>query len=233
MDIPFFYEKEWQAAGQFTLSEDTSRHCTQVLRMKHGDAIRLTNGRGRLGTATIIKTDKRASEVLVQDPVQHNPPARNITVGISLLKNASRLEWFLEKATEIGVSGIVPLICHRTEKQHTRHDRLGNILIAAMLQSQQTWLPVLSPVTSFSEALALPHAGRFIAHCEEQQRSSILQLSTSGDSLVLIGPEGDFTTDEIAQAIGAGFLAVSLGETRLRSETAGMVAVALLNAAGK
>jgi 16S rRNA (uracil1498-N3)-methyltransferase len=153
---------------------------------------------------------------------------------MALLKNASRYEWFLEKATEIGVTGIIPLLSDRTEKQHFRQDRMQNILVSALLQSQQTWLPVLYPPTRVEEVIRqAKQEQRLIAHClEEGERRSLAKLVHSTDAmteqLILIGPEGDFTKPEIAGALEHGFLPVTLGETRLRTETAGVAAAALM-----
>jgi 16S rRNA (uracil1498-N3)-methyltransferase len=158
-----------------------------------------------------------------------------VTVAISLLKNASRFEWFLEKATEIGVSGIVPLLCERTEKEHARIDRLRSILVSAMLQSQQAWLPELSEPMGFSELVGRPASGgRYIAHCLEAPLStdSLADWRKTADGvppqLILIGPEGDFSPKEVEAALKEGFLPVTLGENRLRTETAGVVAATLL-----
>ena len=152
-------------------------------------------------------------------------------MAVSLVKNTARFEWFLEKATEIGVSEIMPLLCARTERQRFRHDRMQAILISAMLQSQQCRLPVLREPLKFDQLLKTAQQdNRFIAHCLPQQKQSLYELLTNikGSSLMLIGPEGDFTTGEIAQALQQHFIPVTLGETRLRTETAGIVAAAWL-----
>ena len=161
--------------------------------------------------------------------VETPKPAPN-TIAISLVKNAHRFEWFLEKATEIGISRIIPLLCTRTEKQHFRYDRMKGILVSAMLQSQQAWLPLLDEPVRFNEFLRRDISGqKFIAHCEEDARNPLaLQLQKGQGKLVCIGPEGDFTIDEIYTATSNGFLPVSLGNTRLRTETAGIVAATLL-----
>ena len=160
----------------------------------------------------------------------HNSP--KITIAISLLKNTNRFEWFLEKATEIGVSEIIPLICERTEKQKFRYDRMKGICISAMLQSQQTWLPILHEPKQFNH-LAIEQFGtqqKFIAHCNEASgKKNLSTFQPLNHSTILIGPEGDFTKQEIELALQNGFTPVSLGETRLRSETAGVVASVLLS----
>lgn len=229
MALPYFYESELTpGTTAFTLSEETSKHCVQVLRMKNGDQLNLTDGKGNLFPATILSADKKHTEVKIGAVSGAPALKRKVAIGISLLKNAARFEWFLEKATEIGVSEIIPLICERTERQHFRHDRMNNILVAAMLQSQQAWLPVLhEPVKSF-DALAFPRQQKLIAHCENGEKRDVKDLDISGDVLMLIGPEGDFSPAEIQRAQEIGFIPVSLGQTRLRTETAGVVAATLL-----
>jgi 16S rRNA (uracil1498-N3)-methyltransferase len=229
MALPYFYEHGITAGtNAFTLSEETSKHCVQVLRMKTGDQLNITDGKGHLFTATILSPDKKHTEVKIETSAFNAPLERKIAIGISLLKNNSRFEWLLEKATEIGIGEIIPLICHRTERQHFRHDRMNNILIAAMLQSQQTWLPVLSRPIPFREVLSLTHAQKLIAHCETQQKQELKDTSIKGEVLILVGPEGDFSAEEISAALQNNFQPVSLGQTRLRTETAGVVAAAIL-----
>jgi 16S rRNA (uracil1498-N3)-methyltransferase len=231
MTLPYFYEQSIRipASSRFMLSEETSKHCIQVLRMKMGDLLHLTDGRGYLFTASIATADKKYCEVNIENSEFRNHNTRKISIGVSLLKNAGRFEWFLEKATEIGVYEIIPLLCQRTEKQHFRQDRMNNILIAAMLQSQQTWLPVLSVPTTFENViLQTEYQQRLIAHCEEDKRNVIRELKLESDIQILIGPEGDFSPAEIQAALNRNYLPVTLGETRLRTETAGVVAASLL-----
>ena len=139
MALPFFYLSSYDsAATELILDEDNSRHVVQVLRMQPGEALQLTDGKGALLTAVIVEDHKKKCRVRIESAIFQPPPGRKVVVAISLLKNASRFEWFLEKATEIGVGSIIPLLCERTEKQHARIDRLRNILVSAMLQSQQS-----------------------------------------------------------------------------------------------
>src|SRR6187455_2911945 len=154
MTLPFFYINEYNTAQkEIGLDEDTSRHVVQVLRMKEGEKLNLTDGKGNLITAEIIDDHKKHCAVKVQ-ATSHGPRAAGkITIAISLLKNTNRFEWFLEKATEIGVSEIIPLICERTEKQKFRFDRMQGICISAMLQSQQVWLPVLHEPIGFEDLM--------------------------------------------------------------------------------
>lgn len=238
MQLPFFYINEYDASQkQIVLDEDTSRHVTQVLRMKEAEKLNLTDGKGSLINAEITEAHKKHCLVNVQHSTFSIQHSKKITIAISLLKNNSRFEWFLEKATEIGVSEIIPLICERTEKQKFRYDRMKGICISAMLQSQQTWLPALREPKQFNH-LAIEQfdeTQKLIAHCDKGERKMLssvvtdhLLMKSFRSSLILIGPEGDFTTAEIEFALQNDFIPVSLGETRLRTETAGIVSATLL-----
>jgi 16S rRNA (uracil1498-N3)-methyltransferase len=187
---------------------------------------------GTLVTAVISTAHKKNCVVKVQHKSYKEQGTKRTTIAISLVKNASRFEWFLEKATEIGVTEIIPLICERTERQYFRYERMKGILVSAMLQSQQVWLPVLSEPVKFENLTIaeFENSVKLIAHCEEtnKQPFSNFQISSSSNYIILIGPEGDFTPAEIELALQNNFQPVSLGETRLRTETAGMVAATLL-----
>ena len=231
MALPFFYKADLDLkTTQEILDEDTSKHIVQVLRMQNGEKIQLTDGKGNLYTAEIVDDNRKKCELKILSCSSHPSSSKKITIAISLVKNSTRFEWFLEKATEIGVSEIVPLLCSRTEKQHFRHERMKSILISAMLQSQQTWLPILHEPTKFSNFLHSAVTGKkFIAHCEAgEPRIELKGYHPFGDSCMLIGPEGDFSLDEIELALENNFLPVTLGNTRLRTETAGVVAAVLL-----
>ncbi len=230
MTIPYFYEKNiLNNASHFILSEETSRHCIQVLRMKIGEKLHLTDGKGNLFTASIAEADKKNCAVKIESLNYTKEKEKKICIAVSLIKNTTRFEWFLEKATEMGVIEIIPLLCSRTERQHFRFDRMNNILIAAMLQSQQTWLPVLQMPTSLQIVIdQSSYIQKLIAHCEVDEKKTLGQLKIENSVQMLIGPEGDFTSDEIKSAIQKKYLPVSLGNTRLRTETAGITAAALL-----
>lgn len=232
MALPFFYIAHADEQPVIELEEETARHIVQVLRMKEGGQLNLTDGKGHLLSCEIISTGKKHCSVRVHKKAIHPVPERKISIAISLVKNPGRFEWFLEKATEIGVSEIIPLICARTEKEKFRHDRLNTICISAMLQSQQVWLPILHEPVKFEELNKWKSATgmNLIAHCDDAEKSGLQQvrISTSAHTLICIGPEGDFTPDEIAQALKEGFHPVTLGKTRLRTETAGIVAASML-----
>jgi 16S rRNA (uracil1498-N3)-methyltransferase len=197
--------------------------------MKQGDRLHLTDGRGQLATAEIAEEYKKKCSVKIISLQSIDPPPRKITIAISLLKNNHRFEWFLEKATEIGIAEIIPLICERTERQHFRSDRMKNVLVSAMLQSQQSWLPVLQePVAVDALLPQLLQQHKFIAHCIDGEKRNLRGAPGVEPQIILIGPEGDFTAAEIELALQQGFVPVTLGDTRLRTETAGVVAAALL-----
>jgi 16S rRNA (uracil1498-N3)-methyltransferase len=235
MNPPFFYIKEYDASQkQIVLDEEVSKHIISVLRMKKGENLNLTDGNGNLITAEITDDHKKHCKVEVKESSIRHPVSRKVTIGISLLKNSNRFEWFLEKATEIGINEIIPLLCSRTEKQKFRKDRMQNILVSAMLQSQQCWLPLLHEPLAyelvFRQQDVINASQKFIAHCIEDQKRNLADLVNEAlpSQIILIGPEGDFTADEVQLSIQHHFDAVSLGETRLRAETAGMVAATLL-----
>ena len=233
MALPFFYIPAFESGQRVvTLDEDTSKHVVSVLRMQKGEQLHLANGEGYLLTAEVADDHRKKCVVNIVEErfVAHN--TRKVTVAISLLKNASRLEWFLEKATEIGISEIVPLLCERTERQHFRYDRMQGILISAMLQSQQVWMPKLhepQPLLQLVEQATQQQ--KFIAHCLEEERTSLATAVNVNmtSQIILIGPEGDFSKAEIDHALAHNFAPVILGETRLRTETAGVVAATLLS----
>lgn len=231
MALPFFYSEDIEIdTTQFTLNEDTSKHVVQVLRMQIGDRLQLTDGKGNLFMAEIIDDNRKKSLVKILSCSNHPTIEKRITIAISLVKNSTRFEWFLEKATEIGVREIIPLICSRTEKQHFRHDRIKSILISAMLQSQQSWLLKMLEPVKFSTFVQQPFEGQqFIAHCEDSKpRNELTTYQPFNTATILIGPEGDFSVDEIELALNHNFKPVVLGETRLRTETAAVVAATLL-----
>lgn len=233
MAYPFFYEPAY-AGGQepFRLSEDTAHHVATVLRMRTGESLYLTNGKGSRVLVTLESVDKKKAWVRAAGPEPAGVPAAApvpLIIGVSLLKNSARFEWMLEKCTEIGATAMLPLLCARTERQHFRPDRMRQLIVSAMLQSQQVWLPEMPDPLPLAEAVGQPFEGRsYIAHCLPGQKQRLRQHPEQVPARILIGPEGDFTPDEIAHAQAQGWMPVELGETRLRTETAAMVAAAIL-----
>jgi 16S rRNA (uracil1498-N3)-methyltransferase len=232
MASPYFYFAHLTAmADEFALNESSSRHIVQVLRMQTGEYLRLTDGKGLAVLATIREANKKRCLVKITEKQKQDEPRRKIKMAVSLLKNAARFEWFLEKATELGVSEIIPLRCARTEKQQFRMERMQGILESALIQSQQVWMPVIHEPKPFTDWIEWAQADqKFIAHCDpgaKRKLSEMTDISLSSQ-LIGIGPEGDFSEEEIKRAIDSGFIAVELGEHRLRSETAALAAAAIL-----
>lgn len=230
MAVPYFYEPLITSSTHvYTISEETSKHCVQVLRMKEGDRIDVTNGMGQIFEASITVAHKKNTQVQISAERTEPAPNQKIILGISLLKNAVRLEWLFEKATEMGVHTIVPLICERTIHERFKMERMQNILQSAMIQSQQACLPILSSPLDFNSFLTNYKAGQqLIAHCEPTEKKSIKNIKLEDDCILLIGPEGDFSPNEIDQAISSQYQAIGLGPTRLRTETAGLFALSVL-----
>lgn len=208
------------------LDPEESRHCVKVLRLRVGDTVYLTDGRGHLieGTLTSAKSDQCVVGIISKtfQPRRYS----ELHVAIAPPKNPDRLEWFAEKATEIGIDRITPLICEHAERKTLKTDRLHKIILAAMKQSLHTRAPQLEPPAIFSEFIKRPIQGqRFIAWCESGEENQLFSLfQPEHPSTILIGPEGDFSVNEVSQAKEAGFVPVSLGGSRLRIETAGLVA---------
>jgi 16S rRNA (uracil1498-N3)-methyltransferase len=230
MSVPYFYEP-LIATGmtQFTLSEPSSKHCVQVLRMDVGENLEITNGAGGLFHATIQVAHKKNAVVSITSSIQNERPQQKLQLGISLLKNAVRLEWLFEKATEMGLTTITPLLCERTIHERFKTERMQQIIQSAMIQSQQTWLPVLTEPIPFQQFIEQATASqKLIAHCEPLQKTSIKSIEPSNDLVLLIGPEGDFAPTEIEAAIAKDFTPIDLGPTRLRTETAGIFALSVL-----
>ena len=230
MSIPYFYEPSI-LSGQtsFTLNEISSKHCVQVLRMQENQRVDITNGLGYLFEATILNAHKKNTIVQIQSEKFIAAPSQKITLGIGLLKNLTRLEWLLEKATEMGVYEILPLLCEHTLFEKFKLERFQNILQSAMIQSQQVWLPILDTPVKFKEAIQNQKQGqKLIAHCEDGNKTNIKEIEASADLLLFIGPEGDFSSTEIELALANNYQAIHLGPTRLRTETAALFALSVL-----
>mgnify|MGYP000876394053 CR=1 FL=1 len=216
------------------LSEEESMHCAKVLRLSAGSPIRLTNGKGYWFDAVVTMPHAKRCGIEITGMQFCEPRHRHLHLAIAPTKNIDRFEWFLEKATEIGIGAITPLLCEHSERKNVNPERLERILVSAMKQSMQPWIPTLNPLTSITELIAsATEPMRFIAHCEDGPKHTIQELYTSGEPvLILIGPEGDFSPAEIQTALEAHFRPVTLGHHRLRTETAGVTAthtIALLN----
>jgi 16S rRNA (uracil1498-N3)-methyltransferase len=213
----------------YVLSGDESRHAVKVLRLGMGSLLHLVDGRGTLYEAEVIVASPRGCEVRVVSVAEgHGRRGYRLTMAVAPTKNGDRYEWFLEKATEIGLDAVVPVECANSERRVFNSSRAGKVLVSAMKQSLKASLPELAPLTPLREILERPFDGvKLIAHCRESKRIQITEvLPEGGDTLILIGPEGDFTVGEVELALANGFVPISLGESRLRTETAALVAVA-------
>jgi len=230
--MQLFYNPQLdQSASQFMFSEEESKHLIKVLRKKEGDLVHITNGKGYLFEAKIISADTKKCKAEVIDTNKIHQKMHWFHLVVAPTKMNDRFEWLLEKATEIGVNEITPIICNNSERKIVKIERMEKVILSAMKQSLQTYLPKLNAPISYKEFLTKTHKGLlFIAHCEEDEKLELKRrVAPDKDVTILIGPEGDFSQSEIKQAYESGFLPVSLGENRLRTETAAIVACTTVN----
>lgn len=229
----FFYDGSLNANTTVALEADTAKHIWQVLRMDAGDRILLTDGKGHLAEGSINSAERHKCNVHIEKVVFQKRPGSLLHLCVGFTKNNSRNEWLLEKATEFGACTIAPLAVHRSEKVHVRSDRWMKILQSAVLQSQQPYLPVLTDVMPLQKVLKQFSSApqKLIAHClpNDNKKPLIEMLKPGMDTLMLIGPEGDFDADEVNLCLEHGCAPVSLGEQRLRTETAAMMVAAYFN----
>jgi 16S rRNA (uracil1498-N3)-methyltransferase len=215
----------------YGFDKEESRHC-KVLRLKTGDKVYLTDGRGTMFEAEITDNDQAATKVkIIKTHVEYNKRPFYLHIAIAPTKSPDRFEWFLEKATEIGIDEITPIICGRSEKTHLKPDRLEKIVASAMKQSFSAYLPRINPARPFNDLVKESVLSqKFIAYCNEAERLELKSMcQPEKPALILIGPEGDFTENEIDMAKKNHFVPISLGNSRLRTETAGMVACTIVN----
>ncbi len=248
----FFYQSKLREGDRISLPEGTAKHIGQVLRMAQGEAMQLTDGQGMMADCRLSEVGKKrvSAEVLTVEMMAESSP--QLRLGIAFTKNASRNEWLLEKATELGVRRITPLITERGNKERIRSERWNAILTSAMLQSKQAWLPVLDMPMSLNTVFENAASQILIAHCMDElaplpmtervrlptpvgegssdsflcARQPIAGALKKGENaVILIGPEGDFSAAEVILAEAAGATEISLGPNRLRTETAALVAI--------
>jgi len=209
------------------LPEEESQHAVKVLRLQVGEEITLIDGAGGFFKAKITNPHpKHCSFEITETILEYGKRDFNLHIAIAPTKNIERLEWFIEKATEIGIDEITPIICRFSERKVIKAERLEKIIVSASKQSLKAYFPKLNPLCSFDELIKNQQASqKFIAHCyDEDKRLLQNEVQKSNDVLILIGPEGDFSREEVQKAMSAGFIPVSLGNSRLRTETAGVVA---------
>jgi 16S rRNA (uracil1498-N3)-methyltransferase len=218
-----FYKTRIEGKTQ-ELDEQESRHAVRVLRLLKGDPVILVDGAGGWYEAVIEEAHPKRCILEIRSFTEgHSPLPYHLHIAISPTRSIDRFEWFLEKATEIGISEITPLICERTERKQVKSERLEKIIVSAMKQSLRAYKPLLSGPVQLSDFLRRDVSGtRGIAHCHHTHRLTLSELEQSGRYTVLIGPEGDFTGEEVSEAVSAGYLPFQLAESRLRTETAGI-----------
>jgi 16S rRNA (uracil1498-N3)-methyltransferase len=211
----------------YILNEEESKHCVRVLRLKVQDIVYLIDGVGGFYHARIIDANPKQCKVFVYQKFEEFGKRNyHLTIAIAPTKNIERFEWFLEKATEIGVDRIIPIVCQQSERKIIKLERLNKIIVEAIKQSKQSYLPQLAEICTYKENINNAFTGKkLIAFCSEEEKTYLKNSVLPGENaLILIGPEGDFSPDEIKQAFEKGFTGVSMGNNRLRTETAGIVA---------
>lgn len=222
-----FYAPEISAETiQYVLSEEESKHCIRVLRMKQGGTLNLLNGKGQESTAIILDAHPKKCQLQIVETIQHTKPINEIHLGIAPTKNMDRMEWFLEKATEIGITKLTFLKCDHSERGQLKLDRLEKIAVSAMKQSQRFYLPSLIDLVPFSSFVQANPNG-FIGHCYPGEKMALSHIPNVRP--FLIGPEGDFSENEVQLALDHGYHPVSLSDYRLRTETAALMAVMKLS----
>ena len=223
-----FYSNFNNSDSDIILDEIDSKHLSKSLRKKMGDIIRITNGNGLEINGKIIRLGKNI-KVSVTNKKQHKKADISIHVAMSPLKNPSRFEWFVEKSTEIGISEITPIITKFSEKRKINIDRLNKIVISSMKQSNQFYLPKVNLITSFDDFLKLNKDYKLIAHLKNNNSFNKKSIANKDQIVIMIGPEGGFSEEEILKASKEKVREISFGKNRLRSETAGVFAVSIIN----
>lgn len=214
----------------FLLNEEESKHAIRVLRLQPGDIIHLIDGRGGLFKTEILEAHpKRTSLTILEVVKEFGKTSYELHLAVGPTKNIDRIEWFLEKATEIGIHEFTPVICARSERKEVKVERLEKVAIAAAKQSLKAYVPKINPAISFAKFIenqSHETSIKGIAHCVDSEKKYInTTFNAHQRYLILIGPEGDFSEQEITLALAAGFVPLSLGEARLRTETAALAAV--------
>ncbi|MEJ6777676.1 MAG: 16S rRNA (uracil(1498)-N(3))-methyltransferase [Crocinitomicaceae bacterium] len=206
---------------KYRLSEEESKHVVRVLRMKTGDEIGILNGKGSLYTCEIVVDNPKRCDLKVNGVKTENKPISEIHIAVGPTKQMERIEWFIEKATEIGITEVTLIECENSERIKIKTDRLEKKAVSAMKQSHRTFLPKINPLTNVNHFIKNNPNG-LIAHCFDENRAHINDVFTSVNCPILIGPEGDFTLEEIKLAKEYGYKTITLGENRLRTETAAL-----------
>lgn len=222
----FYAEHIKENAKHFVFDKTESRHIIRVLRKGAGDPVHIADGKGREYQCVITEPNDKRCQVEIIRVVKHNKQWNyKLHIAIAPTKMNDRIEWFLEKATEIGIDQITPIICDHSERKVIKTDRMEKIVVSAMKQSLKFHLPIINPMCSYKEFVSRhSEEEKYIAHCEDRNQNLLKNVIQSDNILILIGPEGDFSSNEIDLAAKYGFTQISLGESRLRTETAALVA---------
>jgi len=227
-----FYTPDLYQETSYTLNEEESRHCTKVLRLHEGDIIHLIDGRGGFYTAEVLNANPKSTQIkIIEKQSEYGKRNHYLHIAIAPTKSIERLEWFLEKATEIGIDEITPLICDRSERKDVKVERLNKVITSAVKQSLKAYHPKLNEAVKFKNFVSSKISGiKFIAHCMNEEKFTLKEKFIPNDEyLVLIGPEGDFSREELKDALNKEFFPLTLGVSRLRTETAALEACFELN----
>ncbi len=227
--MQLYYQSEFNNSNNF-LTPEESKHCIKVMRSKIGDSINVMDGKGNFFNCEIEDANHKKCVLKIID-TKHIENKYKVHIAIAPTKNIDRLEWFLEKSTEMGIKEITPILCNHSERKIIKPERLKRVLVSASKQSLKPWLPKLNDLITFSDFIQQKHNGQLaIAHCYDSEKKLLKDFYNEQEEItILIGPEGDFSPNEVELAIKNGFSPISLGDERLRTETAATLACAIPN----
>jgi len=219
------------SGDEYELNEEESRHCSKVLRLVQGDKINLIDGQGGFYTAEILTAHSKHTRLKITEyHKEYSKRNHYLHIAVAPTKNIDRFEWFLEKATEIGIDEITPILCERSERKDVKTERLNKIITSAVKQSLKAYHPKLNEPCRFKDFITEPAIEKFIAHCIDERKSSLSdKITRHSNYTILIGPEGDFSPSEVESAMRSGYIPVTLGDSRLRTETAALEACFEIN----
>lgn len=226
--MQLFYCPDINPDQIYTLGKEESQHCVKVLRLKENDTLYLTDGQGNLYKAEIVEAMPRSCSVkIIETQAEYGKRDYYLHVAIAPTKNIARIEWFLEKATEMGIDEITPIICDHSEREIVKNERLEKIIVSAMKQSLKAYLPKLNEAIPIKQLIQnAKEENKLICYCQDDDRKKIQDIYKPKESvLIIIGPEGDFSEKEVKEALNNNFQKITLGKERLRTETAGLYAV--------
>lgn len=226
--MQLFYCPDINPNQIYTLDKEESQHCVKVLRLKENDTLFVTDGQGNLYKAEIVEALPRSCSVrIIETQAEYGKRDYYLHIAIAPTKNIARIEWFLEKATEMGIDEITPIICDHSEREIVKNERLEKIIVSAMKQSLKAYLPKLNEAIPIKQLIQnSKEEKKLICYCQDDDRKKIQDIYKPKESvLIIIGPEGDFSEKEVQEALNNNFQKITLGKERLRTETAGLYAV--------